>query len=79
MVSYSLSEAENGDKISWFQKDLTTRLITHILHTYIAVASFHLNYFNWPNYVTPLQSCQIHGECATDIASVETSLGYLNS
>ena len=33
MVSYSLSEANNGDKISWFQKHLTTRLIRHILHT----------------------------------------------
>jgi len=28
MVSYSLSEADNGDKISRFQKHFTTRLLT---------------------------------------------------
>jgi len=79
MVSYSLSEADNGDKISWFQKHFTTRLIRQILHTYFAIASFRLNYFSWPNYVAPLQSCQIHWECATDLATVQASLGYLNS
>ena len=55
--------------------------VRHVGHLprIIAIASFHLNYFNWPNYVAPLQSCQIHWECATDLASVETTLGYLNS